>query len=214
MIRVLVADDHGIVRKGVRFLLAQEPDIVIVGEAENGREAVRMATQLRPDVVLMDIAMPLLNGIDAAGQIVRALPQTGVILLSMYSDEEYLLRALAAGARGYLLKDSAEPDLIRAVHRVARGETFFSPEIAQLMMEDYVRRMQQEGKQDTWDLLTEREREVLQLLAEGKSNKETAALLHLSIHTVDSHRTNLMQKLDLHSTAEIVIYAMRKRIIS
>jgi len=164
--------------------------------------------------VLIDIAMPQLNGIEAAAQIVRAIPRTGVIILSMYSDEEYLVRALAAGARGYLLKDSAEPDLIRAVRRVAQGRTFFSPEIAHMLMEDYVRRMQQENIQDTWELLTEREREVLQLLAEGRSNKEVAGLLNISIHTVDTHRTNLMQKLDLHNTAEVVIYAMRKRIIS
>ncbi len=214
MIRILVADDHGIVRKGVRFLLSQEPDLEIVAEAENGRDAVRLAGELRPDVVLIDIAMPLLNGIDAAAQIVRANPKTGVILLSMYSDEEYLLRALGAGARGYLLKDAAEPDLIRAVRLIAAGRTFFSPQIAEMMMEDYVRRLQGEGKVDRYELLTEREREVLQLLAEGRSNKEVASVLNLSIHTVDSHRTNLMQKLDLHSTAEIVIYAMRKKIIS
>jgi DNA-binding NarL/FixJ family response regulator len=214
MIRVLVADDHGVVRKGVRFLLAQEPDIEVVGEAENGRDAVRLSSELVPDVVLMDIAMPLLNGIDAAAQIARANPSTGVIVLSMFSDEEYLVRALAAGARGYLLKDSAEPDMVRAVRAVAQGRTFFSPAIAHMLLEDYVRRLQQEGLHDTYDLLTEREREVLQLLAEGNSNKQVATILNISTYTVETHRTNLMQKLNLHNTAEIVIYAMRKKIIS
>jgi DNA-binding NarL/FixJ family response regulator len=214
MIRVLVADDHGIVRKGVRYLLSQEPDIEIVAEAENGLDAVRLTDQHKPDVVLIDIAMPQLNGIDAAAQIVRTNGRAGVIILSMYSEEEYLLRALSAGARGYLLKDAAEPDLIRAVRRVSQGRTFFSPQIADMLMEDYVRRLQGEGKSDPLDLLTDRERQVLQLLAEGRSNKEVAGILNLSIHTVDTHRTNLMQKLDLHNTAEIVMFAMRKKIIS
>ncbi|MBC7925480.1 MAG: response regulator transcription factor [Bryobacteraceae bacterium] len=214
MIRVLVADDHGVVRKGVRFLLAQEPDIEVVGEAENGQDAVRLSAELLPDVILIDIAMPMLNGIDAAARITRTTSGIGVIILSMYSDEEYLVRGLAAGARGYLLKDCAEPDMVRAVRAVAQGRTFFSPAIAHMLMEDYVRRLQREGLQDSYDLLTEREREVLQLLAEGNSNKQVAAILNLSTYTVETHRTNLMQKLNLHNTAEIVIYAMRKKVIS
>jgi two-component system, NarL family, response regulator NreC len=214
MIRVLLADDHGVVRKGLRFLLAQEPDIEVVGEAEDGREAVRAAGALSPKIVIMDIAMPLLNGIDAAAQICKGEPRTGVVILSMYSDEEFIIRALTAGAKGYLLKDSAEPDLVRAVRSVASGKTFFSPSIAHMLIEDYMRRLQQEGLQDSYDLLTDREKEVLQLLAQGKSNKEVAALLNLSTHTVETHRTNFMQKLDLHNTAEIVIYAMRKKIIT
>lgn len=213
-IRVLLADDHGVVRKGLRFLLSQEPDIEIVGEAEDGRQAARLAAELDPNVMIMDIAMPQLNGLDAAAQICRTNPRTGIIMLSMYSDEEFLVRALSAGARGYLLKDSAEADVVRAVRSVALGKTYFSPVIAHTLLEDYVRRLQEEGLQDTYDLLTEREREVLQLLAEGRSNKDAAAVLGISAHTVDTHRTNLMQKLGIHNTAELVIYAMRKRIIS
>ena len=213
-LRVLLADDHGVVRKGLRFLLAQEGDIEVAGEAEDGRQAVRLAADLNPEVVIMDIAMPLLNGIDAAAQICKTNPKIGVIILSMYSDEEFLIRALSAGAKGYLLKDSAEPDLVRAVRAVSQGKTFFSPAIAHTLLEDYVRRLQQEGLQDSYDLLTDREKEVLQLLAEGRSNKEVASLLFLSMHTVETHRTNFMQKLGLHNTAEIVIYAMRKKIIS
>ena len=213
-VRVLLADDHGVVRKGLRFLLTQDPTVEIAGEAEDGREAVRLATELQPMVVIMDIAMPLLNGLDAAAQITKGNPRTAVIILSMYSDEEFLIRALTAGAKGYLLKDSAEADVLRAVHAVAQGRTYFSPSIAHTLLEDYMRRLHQEGLQDRYDLLTDREREVFQLLAEGRSNKEVATLLGLSIHTVDTHRTNFMQKLDLHNTAEIVIYAMRKKIIS
>ena len=213
-IRVLLADDHGIVRKGLRFLLSQDPGIEIAGEAEDGREAVRLAAELQPHVAIVDIAMPQLNGLDAAAQITKASPRTGVIILSMYSDEEFLIRALTVGAKGYLLKDSAEADVLRAVHAVALGRTYFSPAIAHMLLEDYVRRLTQEGLQDRYDLLTDREREVLQLLAEGRSNKEVASILGVSVHTVDTHRTNFMQKLDLHNTAEIVIYAMRKKIIS
>ena len=213
-IRVLLADDHGVVRKGLRFLLTQDPDIEIAGEAEDGREAVRLAAELLPNIVIMDIAMPQLNGLDAAQQITKANPRTAVIMLSMYSDEEFLIRALTAGAKGYLLKDSAEADVLRAVHAVAQGRTYFTPSIAHALLEDYMRRLQQEGVQDRYDLLTDREREVLQLLAEGRSNKDVAALLNLSIHTIDTHRTNFMQKLGLHNTAEIVIYAMRKKIIA
>lgn len=213
-IRVLLADDHGVVRKGLRFLLSQDPEIEIAGEAEDGREAVRLATELQPHIVIMDIAMPQLNGLDAAQQITRSSPRSSVIILSMYSDEEFLLRALTAGAKGYLLKDSADADVLRAVHAVAQGRTFFTPSIAHTLLEDYMRRLQQEGAQDRYDLLTDREREVLQLLAEGRSNKDVAALLNLSVHTVDTHRTNFMQKLGLHNTAEIVIYAMRKKIIA
>jgi DNA-binding NarL/FixJ family response regulator len=213
-IRVLIADDHGIVRKGLRLQLEQNSEFEVVGEATDGREAVAMAEELTPDIVIMDIAMPNLNGIQATTQIMKKNPQTGVIILSMYSDETYLTRTLAAGAKGYLLKENAEVDLERAVQVVAQRKPFFSPAIANTLLEDYMRQMQQRGLQDSYDLLTEREKEILQLLAEGNSNKDVAGMLNLSPNTVETHRTRIMQKLDLHSTAEIVLYAVRKRIIS
>jgi DNA-binding NarL/FixJ family response regulator len=209
----MLADDHGVVRKGLRFLLAAEPSIEVVAEAGDGRQAVRAAEENHPRVVVMDIAMPLLNGIDAATQILKKDPSIGVIMLSMYSDEEYLLRALSAGAKGYLLKDSAEDEIVRAVQTVASGKTFFSPAITHALLEDYVRRLQQTGERDSYGLLTDRERELLQLLAEGKTNKEAAATMGLAPSTVETHRANLMQKLGLRNTAEIVLYAVRKRII-
>lgn len=213
-IRILLADDHGIVRRGLHYLLERSPGMQVIGEAADGREAVRLAEETSPDVVIMDIAMPNLNGIEATAQIVKKNPKAGVIILSMHSDESYLVRALSAGARGYLLKDSAEADLIRAVQAVSQGRPFFSPAISQTLLEDYVRRLQQENLQDSYDLLTDREKEVLQLLAEGRSNKEAATLLSLSLYTVETHRANLMQKLGLHNTAEIVLYAVRKKIIT
>jgi two-component system, NarL family, response regulator NreC len=214
MTRILVADDHGIIRAGLKLLLEADPDMQVVGEASDGREVVRLAGELRPDVVVVDIGMPRLNGIDATGQILRENPQIGVIILSMHADESYIMRALNAGAKGYLLKDSADDDLLKAVRTVAEGRPFFSPAIAHTLLEDYVRLMREHGVQDSYDLLTEREREVLQLLAEGKSNKEVATLLGLSPYTVESHRNNLKQKLNLHNTADIVLYAVRKAIIS
>jgi DNA-binding NarL/FixJ family response regulator len=213
-ITVLLADDHGLVRKGLRFVLEHEPGIEVAGEAADGREAVRLAEELHPNVVVMDIAMPNLNGIDAAAQIVKRDPSAGIIMLSVHSDESYLLRALSAGAKGYLLKDSAELDVVRAVQSVAQGRPFFSPAIAKTLLEDYMRYLQQRDLQDSYDLLTDREKQVLQLLAEGKSNKEVATLLDLSLYTVETHRTHIMQKLNLHNTAEIVLYAVRKRVIS
>jgi DNA-binding NarL/FixJ family response regulator len=211
-IKVLLADDHDVLRKGVRFLLAAEPGISVVGEASDGRTAVRLADELQPDVVIMDIAMPELNGIEAAAQITRK-NGAAIIILSMYSDEEYILRALTAGAKGYLLKDAAEPDLLRAVRSVARGKPFFSPAVAEVLLDDYVQRLQREGRQDTYELLTDREKEVLQLLAEGKTNKEVATLLNLGVSTVETHRVNLMQKLNVHNTAELVLYAVKKKIL-
>ena len=213
-IRILIADDHGVVRKGLRLQLEQQSEFEVVGEANDGREAVAMTDELAPDVVIMDIAMPNLNGIQATTQIVKKNPQVGVIILSMHSDETYLTRTLTAGAKGYLLKDNADVDLHRAVQVVAQGKPFFSPAIADTLLEDYMRQLQQRGLQDSYDLLTEREKEILQLLAEGRSNKEVASTLDLSPNTVETHRTRIMQKLDLHSSADIVLYAVRKKIIS
>ncbi len=213
-IRILVADDHGVMRKGLRLQLEQNDRFEVVGEAADGREAVRIAEEKQPNIVIMDIGMPILNGIEATAQIVKHDPRVAVIILSMYSDESYLVRTLTAGAKAYLLKASADVDLIPAVQAVAQGKTFFSPAIAKVLLEDYLRQLQQRGLQDSYDLLTEREKEILQLLAEGKSNKEVATILDVSPYTVETHRTHLMQKLGLHSTADIVLYAVRKKIIS
>ena len=195
-------------------LLLDREDMEVVGEAADGREAVRLARELQPDVAIMDIGMPLLNGIDATAQITRDNERIGVIILSMYTDESYIVRALDSGARGYLLKDSADEDVERAIRTVAQGRPFFSPSIAQSLLEDYLRLMRERRVQDSYGLLTDREREVLQLLAEGKSNKEAATILNLSPYTIETHRQNLMQKLALHNTAEIVLYAVRKGIIT
>ena len=213
-IRILLADDHSVVRKGLRLLLESVPEFQVIADASSGREAVTLAEQHMPDVIVMDVAMPILNGIEAARQITAKLPQTAVVFLSMHGDESYVLRALKAGARAYLLKDSAEYDLIQAVKAVSEGKAFFSPAISKMLVEDYMRQMQERGVEDSYELLTTREREVLQLLAEGKSNKDVAALLNLSLFTVETHRSNIFQKLNLHSGAELILYAIRKGVIS
>ena len=197
----------------MKLLFERSEDMQVAGEAADGREAVRLAKELQPDIVIMDIGMPLLNGIDATAQVVRENERIGVIIVSMYTDESYIVRALDAGARGYLLKDNADEEIERAIRSVMIGRPFFSPCIAQALLDDYLRLMRERHVQDSYDLLTEREREVLQLLAEGKSNKEAATILDLSPYTVETHRQNLMQKLGLHNTAEIVLYAVRKAII-
>lgn len=211
---VLLADDHTLIRAGLRMVVAAQPDLTVVGEANDGREAVAMAERFKPDVAVMDIGMPNLNGIEAARQIRAALPETQVVMLSMHSDEGYVLRALKAGAKAYLLKDSAEADLARAIRAAAAGKSFFSPAVGQVLLQDYMRRLERTGAEDTYELLSPREREILQLVAEGKSSKEIANLLNLSAYTVETHRANLMQKLNLRSVPELILYAVRKGIIS
>jgi two-component system, NarL family, response regulator NreC len=212
-LRILLADDHTIVRQGLRKMLEERPEWEVVAEAGDGREAVRQAEQLKPDVAIVDVAMPLLNGIETTRQIVKRSPGTRVLVLSMHADDAYVIQILQAGATGYLLKDSADVDLIQAVTAVARGTSFFSPAIARLMLDDYVRQLADKGVTDRYDSLSEREREIFQLIAEGKANKEIAALLSISPSTVETHRARIMEKLDLHSAAEIVLYAVRRGVI-
>ena len=211
--RVLLADDHAIVRRGLRSLLESEPGVTVVAEAGDGLEAVRLSEEQEPDLVILDVGMPKLNGIDVAARLQKLKRPPSVIILSMHADESYIIRALSAGARAYLLKDATDEDLLPAVRTVAAGKPFFSPAVTGVLIEDYVRQLQTRGLTDSYHLLTDREKEVLHLLAEGRSNKEVAALLNLGLSTVETHRGNLMQKLNLHNTAEIVLYAVRKGII-
>jgi DNA-binding NarL/FixJ family response regulator len=201
-------------RKGLRLLLESQPEFSVVAEAADGRQAVERAEATQPDVAVIDIAMPNLSGIEAAQRMAAALPHVAIVILSMHSDEGYVLRALKAGAKGYLLKDSAEGDLIEAIKAVHQGKTFFSPEISKMLVEDYMQEIRTRGAEDSYDLLTSREREIFQLLAERKSNKEIAQALNLSPYTVETHRRNLQEKLNLHSLAELILYAVRKGIIS
>lgn len=213
-IRIVLADDHTIVRNGLRLLLERQPDFAIIGEASNGREAVDLAICENPDIMVMDIAMPLMNGIEATKRIYEERLKTAVVILSMHFDEGYILKALRAGARAYLLKDSAETDLIQAIRAVCAGKAFFSPAVSKVLADDYVRQLQHQNVEDPYDLLTPRERELLQLVAELKSTKDIATLLNLSPHTVDTHRGRLLQKLNVHSIPELVLYAMRKGVIT
>ena len=211
--RLLLADDHGIVRRGLRSLLEEEGHTV-VAEAADGLEAVRLCEEHRPDLLILDIAMPKLNGIEVAARAQKLDRAPGVIMLSMHADESYIIRALAAGARAYLLKNATDEDLAPAIRAVVSGKPFFSPAVTAVLVEDYMRTLKTRGLTDSYHLLTDREKEVLQLLAEGRSNKEVATLLDVGVSTVETHRSNLMQKLDLHNTAEIVLYAVRKGVIS
>jgi DNA-binding NarL/FixJ family response regulator len=211
---VLLADDHTLIRAGLRMVVEAQPDLSVVGEANNGRDAVAKAEALKPDVVVMDIGMPSLNGIEAAREIRKALPDTQIVMLSMHSDEGYVLRALKAGAKAYLLKDSAEADLAQAIRAAAAGKSFFSPAVGKVLLEDYMRKLQRTGAEDSYELLSPREREILQLVAEGKSSKEIATLLNLSVYTVETHRAHVMQKLNLRGIPELILYAVRKGIIS
>lgn len=207
-IRILLADDHVMVRQGFRMILAAQPDMEIAGEAGNGREAVELAMELKPDVVVMDVAMPELNGIEATRRIAASLPRTRVLALSMYKDSVYVREILRAGARGFLLKDAIDRDLLAAVRAVAAGEGYLSPAVSEAVLSDYRRHVT-----DPLDLLSSREREVLQMIAEGKTNKDIAAALELSVYTVDAHRGRIMEKLNLHSVGELVRFAVRKGLI-
>ena len=211
--RVLLADDHSIVRRGMRSLLETEPSIEVVAEAADGLEALRLCEEHRPDVLILDIAMPKLSGIEVAARSQKMQPAPLAIMLSMHVDESYVMRSLYAGARAYLLKDATDEDLLPAIRAVAAGKSFFSPAVTGLLVEEYMQQLQERGLTDSYELLTDREKQVLQLLAEGRSNKEVAALLDVGVSTIETHRANLMQKLNLHSTAEIVLYAVRKRLI-
>jgi DNA-binding NarL/FixJ family response regulator len=213
-IRILLADDHTVVRDGLRALVEKQPDMAVVAEASDGRDSVRLAEEHTPDVVVMDIAMPNMNGIEATRRILAANPRTAVVILSMHHDESYVLRSLKAGAKGYLLKDSLRSDMVEAIRAAAQGRSYFTRKVSRILREDYVREMERRGVDDTYELLTDREREILQLVAEGRTNKEVAALLNVSLTTVETHRTHILQKLDLHSVPELILYAVRKGIIS
>jgi len=214
LIRIILADDHAAMRHGLRLVLEQQADFEVVGEISDGREAVALAETLKPDVAVLDITMPNLNGIEAARQITAKQPDVSVIILSMHADESFVLRALKAGARGYVLKESAEGDLINAIRLVSEGKSFFSPAVSRMLVQDYVRQMQDKDVEDSYELLTPRERELLQLVAEGKSNKDVANMLNLSVYTVETHRGNILSKLNLHSVPELILYAVRKGVIS
>ena len=213
-IRILLADDHAVVRDGLRALIEKQPDMAVVAEAADGRECVRLAAEQSPDIVMMDIAMPNMNGIEATRRVLAGNPGCAVVILSMHQDESYVLGSLKAGAKGYLLKDSLRTEVVDAIRAVSQGRSFLTRKVARVLQEDYIARMQIRGVEDSYDLLTDREREVLQLVAEGRTNKEVANELNISLTTVETHRTHILQKLGLHSVPELILYAVRKGIIS
>jgi two-component system, NarL family, response regulator NreC len=212
-IKILLADDHNLFRQGLRRILEEQPGFEVVADVPSGLEAIELAKRHQPDIAIIDIAMKELNGIETTAQLLRQSPQTAVLILSMYSDERYVNRAVRAGARGYLLKDTVEEDLIEAVRQLQAGQPFFSPSVAQLFQEAHSRDIQANKVDDRYDLLTERERQLYHLLAEGQSNKEIAARLGLSLHTVETHRTRIMEKLGVHTIAELVLSAVRRGLI-
>ena len=212
--RVLIADDHPLIRSGLRALLGREREFEVVGEAADGYQALELVEQLKPDVVMLDVSMPRLNGIDVAKKISATTPSTRIIIVSIHSDESYVLRALKAGAKGYLLKASPEGDILNAVRAVAAGQAYLSPEMSRLLVEEYVREMRSRGVEDSYDLLSIREKEILQLLASVTSNREIAEMIHVSVATVETHRTNIFQKLGIHSLPELILYAVRKGLLS
>jgi DNA-binding NarL/FixJ family response regulator len=212
-LNILVADDHTLVSQGVTKILEEQPDWKVIAQAADGRDAVRLGTDLQPDVAVIDVSMPTLNGVEATAQLTAQAPSVKVLMLSMHDDEMLVGRALRAGARGYLLKDSADVDLVRAVTAVAAGESFFSPEIANRMVNDYIGRLTERGESDRLERLSPREREVLQLVAEGHTNRQIAELLSIRPATVETHRSHILQKLELHSTAELVRYAVQRGVV-
>ena len=212
--RVLIADDHPLIRSGLRALLGREREFEVVGEAADGYQALELVEQLKPDVAMLDVSMPRLNGIDVAQKISEKMPSTRVIIVSIHSDEGYVLRALKAGAKGYLLKASPEGDILNAVRAVAAGQAYLSPEISRLLVEEYVREMRFRGVEDSYDLLSIREKEILQLLASGATNRQVAETIHVSVATVETHRTNVFQKLGIHSLPELILYAVRKGLLT
>jgi two-component system, NarL family, response regulator NreC len=214
VVRILIADDHALIRRGLRALLAHEPGFDVVAEASDGREAIEAAQRELPDIAVLDIGMPNLNGIEAARHISATLDSVQVVMLTVYSDECYLLNALKAGARGYVLKSSAESEIADAIRAVSQGKAYFSPKVSRLLADDYTRFLQQEQMEDSYDLLTGRERQILQLLAEGRSNKDIATILDLSPTTVICHRQHIFQKLSLHNLSDLILYAIRKGVIS
>lgn len=211
-LRILIADDHEVARRGIRALLESHPGWEVCGEASDGREAVNAANRLKPDLVLLDIGMPSLNGLDATRQILAAAPDTRVLILTMHDSEQVVREVLAAGARGFLLKSDAGRDLVAAVEALQHHRTFFTTKVAQLVLEGYLR-PDPESDRSLRSVLTPREREVIQLLAEGKTTKEVATTLNLSVKTAETHRTNLMRKLDLHSVVDLTLYAVRNGIV-
>lgn len=213
-VKVMIADDHPLVRSGLRALLERDGEFQVIAEAADGNEAIELALLHKPDVILLDVGMPRLSGPDAAQSISQKLPGARIVMLSMHSDEAYVLRALKAGARGYLLKASPEADVIAAVRAVAGGNAYFSPSITKLLVEEYVIEARRKGVEDSYDLLSTREKEILQLLASGKNNRDIADLLYISVATVETHRNNIFQKLHLHNLAELILYAVRKGLIS
>jgi two-component system, NarL family, response regulator NreC len=214
VIRILIADDHALIRGGLRTLLSHEPSFQVVAEAANGQEAIEAAERERPHVAILDIGMPGLNGIEAARRISAAVPNVHIVMLTVYSDEGYLLNALRAGARGYVLKSSAESEIVDAVRAVSDGKAFFSPKVSRILADDYMRFLEEKRVPDTYDLLTDRERQILQLLAEGQSNKDIATILNLSPTTVICHRQHIFQKLNLHNISDLILYAIRKGVIA
>ncbi len=212
--RVLLADDHTIVRQGLRVLLDSQDNVEVVGEAEDGRQAIEKAKQLVPDIIVIDITMPSLNGIEATRQLKKTNPEIKVLVLTVHDNEEYVHQILQAGASGYLLKESAVSDLVSAINAVKKGDIFLSPSISKVVVKDFIRQTEGElGDLDSINLLTGREREILQLIAEGNTNKAIAHLLKLSVKTVDVHRSHIMEKLNLHNITGLVKYSIRKGLI-